>query len=58
MLKIVYGTAGTGKTEYVYNQVRDNISKGIKSFILVPDQSTMVSETNMIKKLGVNAQLR
>ncbi|MBO5136297.1 MAG: PD-(D/E)XK nuclease family protein [Clostridia bacterium] len=57
MLKIVYGTAGTGKTEYVYNQVRDNISKGIKSFILVPDQSTMVSETNMIKKLGVNAQL-
>ena len=58
MLNCVYGHSGTGKTEYVYEKICKNMEKGIKSFLLVPEQSSMDEERRMIEKLGLSAQLK
>jgi len=57
MLSCIYGHSGTGKTEYIYDKIRKNMESGIKSFILVPEQSSMDEEKRMIEKLGLSAQL-
>ncbi len=58
MLSCVYGHSGTGKTEYVYDKIRKNMENNVKSFILVPEQSSMDEERRMLKKLGMSAQLK
>ncbi len=58
MLNCVYGANGSGKTEYMYDKIRDNMKNGIKSFILVPEQASMDTERNMLMNLGMSAQLK
>lgn len=58
MLNCVYGVAGTGKAEFVYEKIRNNMKNGIKSYILVPEQSSMDEEKRMIETLGISAQLK
>lgn len=58
MLNCVYGAAGSGKTEYMYEKISANMEKGIKSFILVPEQSSMDAERTMLKRLGMSSQLK
>ena len=57
MLNLVYGAAGSGKTEYMYEKIRANTEENIKSFILVPEQASMDTEREMIKRLGLSSQL-
>ncbi len=58
MLNCIYGENGSGKTEYMYQKIRDNMDKNIKSFILVPEQSSMDAERDMLHRLGMSAQLQ
>ncbi len=57
MLNCIYGANGSGKNEYMYEKIRDNMSKNIKSFILVPEQLSMDTEREMLSRLGLSAQL-
>ncbi len=57
MLNLVYGAAGSGKTEYMYEKICRNTDNKIKSFILVPEQASMDTEGEMIKRLGLSSQL-
>lgn len=57
MLKCVYGAAGSGKTEYIYERIRENMQKGIKSFILVPEQASLDTERTALRCLGLSSQL-
>lgn len=57
MLKCIYGAAGTGKTEYMYEKIRENSKNGSKSYILVPEQYSMDTEREIIKRLGLSSQL-
>lgn len=58
MINCIYGHRGTGKTEYIYDKIQGNIRKNVKSFIIVPEQSSMNEEKRMIEKLGISAQLK
>ena len=57
MLRFIYGPKGSGKTEYIYDKIRENIKSGKKSFILVPEQASLDEERRMIKTLGISSQL-
>lgn len=56
MINYILGPAGSGKTEYIYREAEKNISDGIMTYILVPEQYSMLSERDMLKRLGFDAQ--
>lgn len=54
MLKIIYGKSGTGKSKKIYDDIKENLSNE-KIFLIVPEQSNLSAEQNLIKALNVNA---
>lgn len=54
MLKIIYGKSGTGKSQKIYNDIKENLSND-KIFLIVPEQSNLSAEQNLIKALKVNS---
>ena len=53
MITFVYGAPGAGKTEYIFKTVDHERP----TFILVPEQETVVTERLALEKLGAKAQL-
>ena len=56
MLKIIYGKSGSGKSTYLYEDIKNNIDKE-KIFLIVPEQSNLKAEQNLFKYLGVSSIL-
>ena len=58
-LKIVYGRAGTGKSEYIYNEVNKKINDGKKIYIITPEQFSFTAEKKLMenKKSIINAEV-
>lgn len=51
-LFVVYGRSGTGKSTYIYNDIKKEITKK-KIFLVVPEQSNLSAESKLFKELGV-----
>ncbi len=56
MFKAVYGTAEYDGGAYLFEKIKENISKDIKTYILVPEQFSVFTERRIIAALGVSAQ--
>ena len=56
MFKAVYSTAEYDSSAYLFEKLRENIDKNIKSYILVPEQFSVFTERRVISVLGVAAQ--
>lgn len=54
MLEIIYGKSGTGKSQKLYNDIKENLSNE-KIFLIVPEQSNLNAEQNLIKALEVDS---
>ncbi len=54
MLEIIYGKSGTGKSQKLYNDIKENLSNE-KIFLIVPEQSNLNAEQNLIKELKVDS---
>lgn len=54
MLEIIYGKSGTGKSQKLYNDIKKNLSNE-KIFLIVPEQSNLSAEQNLIKALEVDS---
>lgn len=53
MLEFIFGRANSGKTEYIYNRISQDVLKGEQPVILiVPEQSTFDSERKLVTALG------
>ncbi len=52
MLHLILGTAGTGKTALLYEQIQDCVKADGKAILLVPEQSSFESEKALYRKLG------
>ena len=50
MLKLVYGKSGSGKSTYLYEDIKNNIDKE-KIFLIVPEQSNLKAEQKLFKYL-------
>lgn len=51
MLKLILGTAGTGKSEYIKKRICENASAGIKSLLIVPEQFSKTGEAEIFSSL-------
>lgn len=56
MLCAVYGTAGTGKTSWLFAAVGKRLEAGEMSYILVPEQFSLYAEKKMLKTFGLKGQ--
>lgn len=60
-LRIVYGRSGTGKSQYCYNEIKENINSGRKKYIITPEQFSYSAEKKLLKNLegqsAINAEV-
>lgn len=55
-LRIIYGRAGSGKSTFCLNEIKDSLDKreGIRHIIIVPEQFSFQAEKRLIKALGAS----
>ncbi len=51
-LKIIYGEAGTGKSEYCLNAMLNLFKNGVKTMMIVPEQFAHSAEFSLVQKNG------
>lgn len=56
-LRFVYGTAGTGKSTYCYNEIKNNIDKNERIYIITPEQYSYSAEKRLLETLGKKASI-
>lgn len=53
MLKMVFGRSGYGKTEYVFNTIKELVRQGNRKILLLtPEQYSLVCERRLLTDLG------
>ena len=50
-LQLIYGKSGSGKSEYILNDVKNNIELSEKIYIITPEQFSYSAEKNLLEKL-------
>lgn len=60
-LQLIFGRAGSGKSEYIYNQIKQKIDNASKIYIITPEQFSFTSEQKLLsvlnKKSVINAEV-
>ena len=56
-LRIIYGKSGTGKSEYCYREIAQNIKKEEKVFIITPEQFSFTAEKKLMDIMKTTAVL-
>ena len=54
-LRIIYGRAGTGKSEFCFNEISELIKKEKKIFIITPEQFSFTAEKKLMEKTASGA---
>ena len=49
---LIEGKAGSGKTTFCFEKIRENMKKDVKSVLLVPEQITLSFQKTAVKELG------
>lgn len=57
MLTLVFGAPGTGKTTYLLERIREDLAEGVPSFLIVPEQNTVIVEAAAAAALPPSAPL-
>ena len=53
MLNLIYGRAGSGKTEFVFSHIKELAEGGNSNIVLItPEQFSFISERRLLKDLG------
>ena len=56
-LRIIYGKAGTGKSEYCFKEVANLIDKEKKIYIITPEQFSYTAERKLLEAIGRKAAI-
>ena len=56
-LQFILGRAGTGKSEYILNEVKKKIDLGKKIYIITPEQFSYVTEKKLLDSLQKSSVL-
>jgi len=57
MIEFVYGSHGSGKTEYIFDLISADAANGVRSFLVVPEQAAVSTEREALGRLPASAQL-
>ena len=56
-LRLVYGKSGTGKSTFLFNEIKEKISGDKKIYIITPEQFSFTEERELINAVGTGAAL-
>lgn len=56
-LRFIYGTAGTGKSEFCFNEIKNNIKNKEKIYIITPEQFSYSAEKKLLEGINTNASV-
>ena len=48
-LRIIYGKAGSGKSQYIYNEINEKIKNNKKIYIITPEQFSFTAEQKLME---------
>lgn len=54
-LNIISGRAGSGKTTYLFNKIKEAINKGEKVYIITPEQFSFTAERRLLEEISSRA---
>lgn len=54
-LRLIYGRAGTGKSQFCFNEISDRIAKKSKIYIITPEQFSFTSEQKLLNSINNDA---
>ena len=57
-LQIIYGRAGSGKSEYCYKEIAKDIEKNEKIFLITPEQFSFTAEKKLMEAVKTEAVLQ
>ena len=57
-LRIIYGRAGSGKSEYCYQEIAKKIEKNEKIFLITPEQFSFTAEKKLMEEVKTEAVLQ
>lgn len=57
MINFLFGDEGHGKSTYIIEKIKEDAKLGIHSFLIVPEQQTVISERELASLLPPSAQL-
>ena len=56
-LRIVYGRSGTGKSEYIYKEIKEKMNTNEKIYIITPDQFSFTAEKKLLELTSEESSL-
>ena len=56
-LRLIYGGSGTGKSTFIYNEIKEKINGDSKIYIITPEQFSFTAEKKLLETLGNKAVL-
>ncbi len=57
MLHPIIGPSGSGKTEYIMERLGDAVKKGIRCYVIVPEQQSVDYESEVCRRFGDSSNL-
>ena len=59
-MRIIYGRAGTGKSEFVFNEIKNKLQENLvqKIYIIVPEQFSYNTEKRLLDKLDEKSSIK
>ncbi len=55
--RLIYGKSGTGKSTFIFNEIKEIINNGKKIYIITPEQFSFTAEKKLLETLGNTAVL-
>lgn len=56
-LRLIYGKSGSGKSTFIFNEIKAKINGNNKIYIITPEQFSFTAERELIETVGVGAAL-
>lgn len=59
-MRLIYGRAGTGKSEFILREIKENLQKNLtqKIYIIVPEQFSYATEKRLLETLDAEAVVK
>ena len=56
-IRLIYGKSGSGKSQFIFNEIKELINCGKKIYIITPEQFSFTAEKKLLETLGNSAVL-
>jgi len=56
-IRLIYGKSGSGKSEFIFKEIKELINCGKKIYIITPEQFSFTAEKKLLETLGNSAVL-